>query len=254
LQLFLPLAAGISLLAGLVVLGGLARDSLREEGGHIIAFADVECEPPEGMSRKKFLEEAQYLADLPDRIKLLDPDINSRIAEGLSVHPWVARVRRVERRPNRGLRVDLVYRVPVLAMAGEERAVDAEGILLPASARRKNLPTLRARVSPPRDGPGHAWGDDTVKGAAAVAGLLLPHLARLKLTACTVEGDSTNLVLRTSGTRILWGRPPGREHPDEARARQKLQRLLDRPDLEGQEHDLRPAAGVLRGALAQPSP
>ena len=156
-QLVLPLAAGAGLFVGLIVLGGRAREELRQEGEHTLAFADVECDPPAGLSRQAFLEEVQYLANLPDRFNLLDPDINVRIAEGLSAHPWVAEVKRVEQLPADRVRVELGYRVPVLAVARNGRAVDRDGVLLPASARMKGLPVLRRGCGRPRKdrvGPG----------------------------------------------------------------------------------------------------
>src|SRR5947209_766522 len=98
-QLGLPLAAGAGLIAGLLVLAARARDDLARRGGPVIAFTDVECEPPPGLSRQDFLQEAQYLAGLPDRFDLLAEDTLAQLEGGLAVHPWVARVRRVQRLP-----------------------------------------------------------------------------------------------------------------------------------------------------------
>ena len=142
-QLLLPLAAGAGLIAGLIVLGNRARDQLRQEGQDTIAFSDIECDPPAGVTRQEFLEEAQYLADLPDRINLLDPDANARIASGLAEHPWVDRVKLVEQLPFRRVRAELLYRVGVLSVADPGRIVDRHGVLLPASADNKGLPVLR---------------------------------------------------------------------------------------------------------------
>ena len=38
----------------------------------MIAFSDIECEPPGKLSREEFLGEVQYLANWPDEINLLD--------------------------------------------------------------------------------------------------------------------------------------------------------------------------------------
>jgi hypothetical protein len=250
-QLVLPLAAGLGLIAAVVLIGGTVRERLRHDGGRVIVFSDIECDPPEGLTRLEFLEQVQYLANLPDQFNLLDPDTSPHIVEALSTHPLVAAVSRVEQLPAGRLRVQLIYRVAVLCVANPAGVVDRDGVLLPSSTQHKDLPVLRARVAFPLAGPGHPWSDDTVKAAASVAGLLHPQLQTLKLHSCTIELDKGDIVLRTPATKVLWGRPPGRERPEEARAQRKLQRLLERPHLDGQEHDLRSAACVHRRMPAQ---
>jgi hypothetical protein len=245
-QLVLPLSAGAALLAVVLLLGGVVRERLRQHGGKVIAFTEIECDPPEGLTREEFLQQVQYLANLPDEINLLDAETSTRIVDALLAHPLVAKVQRVEPLPAGRLRVQLVYRVAVLLVANPAGVVDRDGVLLPSSTQRKDLPVLRARVAYPMAGPGHPWGDETVKAAAAVAGLLHPHLQALRLQGCIIVVDKGDLVIRTASTKILWGRPPGRERPEEARAERKLQRLLERPELDGQEHDLRSATCVHR--------
>jgi hypothetical protein len=247
-QLGLPLLVGAALLVGLLVCGALLREQLRQEGVSSIDFTDIECDPPPGVERQDLLLEARYLAEVPARISLLEPGANETIARALATHPWVAEVKRVEQVPPGRVRVRLVYRVAVLAVAKPPLTVDRHGVLLPQAARREGLPVLHARVAPPRGGPGAAWGDATVKAAAAVAGLLHPHTQALKLAGCRVEVEAGDLVLTTATARILWGQPPGSERPDEVTAEQKVQRLLARPALEGHQHDLRPASGVVRRA------
>ena len=66
-QFLLPLLLGAGLLGGLLLAGHLARERLRQRGEGALAFTDVECDPPPGLSRREFLEEAQYLARLPER-------------------------------------------------------------------------------------------------------------------------------------------------------------------------------------------
>jgi hypothetical protein len=246
MQFVLPLAAGAGLLAGLLACAALLKEQLRQSGGPSIAFTDIECEPPPGLDRQELLMEARYLAELPLRISLLDPDANETIVRGLSAHPWVAEVRRVEQLPPGRVRVQLTYRVAVLAVERPALAVDRLGVLLPQTARRDALPVLCCSVAPPAGGPGHLWGDRTVTGAAAVAGQLLPHLKTLKLAGCRIEVDRGDLVLATAATRILWGRPPGEERAAEALAEEKVRRLLKQPALDGQEHDLRQASGIVR--------
>jgi hypothetical protein len=247
-QFLLPLLCGAGLLGGLLWAGHLARERLRRGGEHAFAFTDVECDPPPGLSRREFLGEAQYLARLPDRLNRHDADTPGRVADALELHPWVARVDRVERLPDGRLRAALAYRVPVLAVAEPARAVDRAGTLLPVAARRDGLPMLTDRVPPPGP-PGRPWPDARVKAAARVTHLLGPHLQELGLAGCTVEVRDGQLTLRTAKARVLWGSAPGQEKDGEAGAREKVERLRAAPRLDGQEHDLRPSKGVARRPL-----
>jgi hypothetical protein len=53
--------------------------------------------------------------------------------------------------------------------------------------------------------------------------------------------DDGQVSLKTKNSRVLWGQQPGREEEGEARAADKLQRLLA-TKLAGRETDLRPLA------------
>jgi hypothetical protein len=242
-QLGLPIAVAASLVVGVVVFGQQLRDRLNARG-IMISFADLECEHPKEMTRQQFLEEAQYLAALPDQLDALDKSTPSRIHTALSAHPWVARVKEV--RVGRGGRcqVQLQYRTPVLAVTKPAREVDSEGILLPRSTRRKGLPVLTTAVIPPAGRPGESWGDVRVTAAAQVVSQLLPHVERMGLASFTVDVENGEVVLGTTNARILWGRPPGQEKEGEALAETKLQRLPDSTRLTGQEWDLRPASAA----------
>jgi hypothetical protein len=228
-QLGLPVAAGAALVAGLLLLSRRARDDLVARGEHVVAFTDIECDPPPGLTRQEFLQEAQYLAGLEDRFDLLDADTTALLERGLAVHPWVARVRRVERLPEGGVRAEMEYRVPVLWVPQPGRAVDGDGVLLPVSAGRQGLPVLAGKVTPPAALPGQLWNDLSVRAAARVLALVRPHAAALALDGAAVEVDAGVVAVRTARARIVWGRPPGEEGPDEPDAQAKLARLLGAP-------------------------
>lgn len=161
------LAAGL-LLAGLIVLGRAALDRVRHDDRYTAAFADIDCEPPGGMTRADFLGEVQYLSEQPGRLRLLDEGLASRLADAFARHPWVERVERVELAPPRLVRVQLRYRRPVLAVphAGQLRTVDRHGVLLPAKAPTEGLPIFPGKASPPKGPAGTAWGDAAVEEAA----------------------------------------------------------------------------------------
>jgi hypothetical protein len=170
----LALALGVGLfLAGLIWLGEAAREDLREQQRCLLPFADVACSPPPGLNRGDFLDEVRYLANVPQRLNLLDPDLATRLAQAFAQHPWVARVERVEVLPPSEVRVQLRYRRPALAvpMGGQLRVVDEQGILLPRRAPTAGLPVFHGKASSPAGPAGTAWGDPAIVAAARKAGL-----------------------------------------------------------------------------------
>jgi hypothetical protein len=283
LQALAPLVAGLLLLAGVVAAGRWARGRLEQQDSWSVAFADIDCVPPEGLTREEFLGEVQFLADHPDRLVLLDPTLPDHLAQAFAAHPWVEQVRHVGVLRDRGVRVEVEYRRAVLAvclpadhpLAGGSvflpawsgmgrnalvpcRAVDREGLLLPARATRAGLPLLHADVAAPTGAPGTPWGDARVRAAAAAAAFLEPHREGLGLADADWEAEGETLILSRPRLRIVWGRAPGREEPGEAPASVKLQRLrayLDQKrSLAGCEHDLRPAGAARHTSLPAQGP
>ncbi len=238
-QVGLPLAAGALLLGGALVLGGLGLDELRARGHYAVAFAEIECGPPPGLTREEFLAEVQYLGRLPDRLDLFAPGLDESVAAAFAAHPWVEEVKRVERPGPTRLRVELAYRQAVLGVAwrGQRRAVDRGGVLLPVAADQAGLPVLEGVKAPPHGRPGEAWGDPAVLAAARTAAVMLPHLEEAGLAGCAVEVGPEGVVLRGGGRVVLWGRPPGEEAAGEPAAEEKVQRLGEK----GAEVDLRRA-------------
>jgi hypothetical protein len=282
LQALVAVAAGLLLLAGVLALGGWARQRLRQEEARSVPLDDLDVQPPDGLSRGEFLAEVRSLASLPDRLPLLDPDLPGMLARAFAGHPEVEGVGRVEVLPGRRVRALVTYRRAALAVSlppgctpegggvlvetrsgvGQSarvlcRAVDRSGILLPARATRGGVPVLSTEVDPPAGPAGTAWGDARVQAAAAVAGLLAPHLARLGLADTTVDFEGANLVLSRPSLRLLWGRPPGEEFPGEAPAGLKVGRLLESREGPGGlagDYDLRPAEGPRHFPLPRQGP
>jgi hypothetical protein len=154
--------------AGLIVLGQHAQDQLRDRDRFALPFAEIECQPcPPYQAPSDFLDEVQYLARLPGRLRLLDPDLGKQLAEGFAQHPWVRRVEQVEITAKK-VRVRLVYRRPALAVRRGEsvRVVDVDGILLPKEAPVDGLPVFSGKAPQPAGPAGTRWGDPAVEEMA----------------------------------------------------------------------------------------
>jgi hypothetical protein len=109
----------------------------------------------------------------------VDPALKDKLTAAFVRHPWVAQVTGVTVGADGGVRVDLRFRTPVLAVtvAGEPepRAVDKAAILLPAAPDRATLTLLATPVLPPTKHEGERWDDPTVRRAAELAELYRPR-------------------------------------------------------------------------------
>jgi hypothetical protein len=246
IQLGLPLLAGAGLFAGVVYSGRFLGDRMRDQGTLVAAFADIECDPPEGMTRREFLAEAQYLAELPDTLEVLHGETPPRIAAALARHPWVARVKQVRLGAQGRVQAELVYREPALAVERPPRLVDGDGVLLPRGAKASGLPVLTTKVSAPAGNAGQRWADVRVAAAAQVAALLRPRLGALGLAGSKVTVQEGEVTFDAAKCRLVWGRPPGQEKAGEAAAETKLRRLPELEALAGWDWDVRPAGGATK--------
>jgi hypothetical protein len=226
-QFVLPLVVGVGLIGGVLWLSDRARDDLRRQGKHVASFTDIECDPPPGLTRVEFLEEAQYLAGLPDRLDLLDTRTPDRVRDALQGHPWVAEVRQVRIRGDK-IQAEVEHRKPALWVEWSPRsarAVDAGGVLLPVSATKEGLSILTGPVSRPVVRAGEAWGDPAVEIAAKLVGWLRERPGVVELADCRIEVRGDELTLMVGKRRIIWGRAPGNEKPPEPDAAKKAVRL-----------------------------
>jgi hypothetical protein len=210
-QFVLPLLAAAGLVAAVIWLGRLARDDLRKRQAPF-TFAQIDCAPPPGMTREDFLKEAQYLAELPDRL-----DLNDETAE---------RVRQVRVSPE-GVSADVECRAGVVWVDLYARAVDRHGVLLPVSATREGLIVLTSRARPPSGRAGQPWGNPDVEATAKVVGVLFERDKLGVLKGFTAETTGGEVVFRRDKQRVVWGRAPGQEKPGEPDAEAKTARLLD---------------------------
>jgi hypothetical protein len=162
------LLALLVLFVGLVMLHRALRSELREDARYTATWAAIECTPPQGLSREAFLTQVQERSDLPETIHFLDADLARHLAQAFARHPWVEQVECVEITPSREIRVQLRYRRPVLAVeaAGQLRAVDGDGVLLPSEAQTEGLPRFPGTAFPPAGPAGTHWNDPAVEEAA----------------------------------------------------------------------------------------
>jgi len=174
----LTLGVAAGLLFGLSRVGDEARRNIGPRDRYAVKFADIRCDAPPGMTRETFLAEVRYVANASPTLQTMDPELNSKLTTAFAAHPWVANVDAMSVEPPDVVNVKLVFRKPVLAVrvngAGGLRAVDAKGVLLPASASTAGLPELLTPVSRPPE-PGQLWPDAIVQNAAPVAAEYKPR-------------------------------------------------------------------------------
>lgn len=187
-----------------------------------------------------FVDQVIESADLPDEVSVLEPDLAPRIADAFEQHPWVKKPVKVRVSVPARVEVSFDYREPVAMVSISDGfyPVDAEGILLPPGDFPPSdihlYPRITGMTTPPLAGVGSAWGDDRVTAAARLAVVLFPYWSEWKLTSVEVPPRSTadvvyeelRLVVNTEGgSRIIWGRAPGNDHPLEVTDDQKIGRL-----------------------------
>lgn len=244
-QGLVPILCGMALLLGAIATGRTARDSLHDRTAYCLAFADIDCQPPEGRTRTDFLNEVRSLAVQPAALHVLDDDLSHRLHRAFLAHPWVESVRRVAV-ARASVHVEMEYRRAILAVAqadGKWRLVDPRGILLSESLVRPRLPVLLTDVAAPQGPAGSRWSDARITAVVKTAAFLQPHLARLHLENSRIEIIEGDIIFVDTGVRVVWGHAPGQEKDGEAPAQLKLRRLLDyqtqHDGLDSLEHDVR---------------
>lgn len=172
-------------------------------------------------------------------LSVLDDQLLERVRNAFALHPWVAKVERVERRWPASIHVDVVYRRPVCVVeaAGRLVVVDAEGVVLPdedfSPVEKARYPRLAGIDSGPLGPVGTRWGHPRVTGAAEIAAVLLPAWESLGLerilpsvmAPSAPEQEQTYELLTRKGTWIFWGKAPSAEGRGEPSAADKLAHL-----------------------------
>ena len=187
-----------------------------------------------------------HTAGLDRRLSILDPAFPETVKNAFALHPWIAKVDRIEKLVPAGVQVDVTFRKPVAvieAPSGDTALllpVDGWGIHLPADdvppIRRQYLPRITGIFDQPPVG--QRWEDPRVAGAVEIAALLGDVWEALHLQEITpstrpdvlITGSEEHqyfvyeLVAR-GGTRIQWGPAPQARVPGEDAFAVKLQRL-----------------------------
>ena len=171
---FATLIAIVALLASIVWVGLQAASEIQSRSRYTLAFTDIDCDVPAGLDKNTFLAEVRYLSDFPETFPAHDPPTQERLREAFRKHPWVERVQGGYFTVGRKYQLDVIARLPVLAVQVRDgiplaRIVTATGILLPAGAVPSQLAVLIGEVPSPLTPAGQVWNDPIVKRAAELA-------------------------------------------------------------------------------------
>jgi hypothetical protein len=236
--------AVVTVLIAVAVGGALAaawqrwgRAALQERKFRLTEASFEATPPPSWISSPVIAEVIRdgCLAGMP----VHDPALVQRVAEAFALHPWVARVVRVEKRYPARVIVQLEYRRPVavvpVATRGESGLllVDAQGVLLPThdfvSSQARDYLRIEGIDTLPAGVYGTPWGSRRVSEAASIAAAIGPRWKELGLYAivpvASADGGDTYELRTPQGVRVVWGRPPGQEAPGEPPAAAKLAAL-----------------------------
>ncbi len=264
----------VAIVAASVVFG--ARQIWRGVQSHVeaeseyqVAPGDIEISGLPAWIKADVKAEVIRDAGLPERISILDDRVPERLSQAFSLHPWVAKVEKVECTYPAHIRVKLVYRRPVAMMEvrGGLLPVDSDAVLLPtndfSSREAEGYLRVSGAASSPAGPVGTPWGDSAVQAAAKLAALLDPIKEKLQLRRVRIhfaQNASDDLphaelaIITRAGNAFVWGSGPGDEALEEAKQDEKLSRLeklaADRGSLDAvpeKERDLRrvPAAAPL---------
>lgn len=169
LKALLALGLVALMIGGLGYLGRKAGEAVSHLERYAVPVSSIQLTPPPGQERLDFLTEVRFQSHLPDRVQAVAPDLKDTLTAAFRKHPWVEDVLSVSVDPDRTIRMELVYRKPVLALKllndPTLRATDSAGVLLPLAAKTDGLPVL-VNVQPAAVIPGQPFPGTDVKRAA----------------------------------------------------------------------------------------
>ena len=205
---------------------------------YIVTPERIEITPQPAWIHAKIKEEVFRTAGI-NRLDLRDRKILEQIAQAFSLHPWIAKVVRVEKRFPAMIRVELAYRRPVAAVEVEPHGkkglifIDEQGVLLPdadfAPGQSKDFLRIVSHNELPAAGYGAPWGSPRITGAARLAAtweMRWQPLGLYRIDSIVAIGGQAIYELQTPRqVRIMWGSSPGSESASEPTAEQKITAL-----------------------------
>jgi hypothetical protein len=215
--------------------------SLGNRPEYRLAFRQIQISPaPPNPVPDDLVEQVAKISDMPAELSILDDGLAADVAKAFQKHPWVQRVVRVRKSNPATVHVELEYRRPVAMVqySGRRIPIDVDTIVLPgtdfSAADATKYPLIQNVTSSPGTQPGIGWNDPGLLAAARLANLLGEHWKTLKLEAISVPSDTASQndpndvpleLLTAGGSRVIWGRAPGNDHPGELEPSQKIRRL-----------------------------
>ena len=232
-----PLGA-LAIVAGAAAAGWLAwqqtRDDLDRNTDSLLTGEAIEVVGIPDWVTTDLKWQALRNASLDMPLPLDDPSLERRLARAFDMHPWVARVERVETRHPAAATVTIQCRTPVamVRVQGGLLAIDAEATVLPSAdftpEAAAAYPVITGITSSPLGPEGSAWGDPAVAAGAAVIAASGPEWQPLGLTECRGVAGADGVVWELLGgdeLRVVFGSAPGQERPGEPTAAAKIARL-----------------------------
>jgi hypothetical protein len=230
--------AGAAFVIGPSLFGFLPDLTQRDE--YRLATSQIQIPDPPRWVPVTLLEQIIEDAGLPEEVSVLDEGLAEQLAAAFKKHPWVEGEVAVEMTVPARIRVTFEYRRPVAMVEVLDGfyPVDDAGVLLPPrdfpESEVEAYPRIVGMATTPLGGVGSTWGDARVIGASRIAVALTPWWREWKLESIVVPArqtaeqtyDKLEFVVTTQGgSRIIWGRPPGNEHPLEIADEEKIKRL-----------------------------
>ena len=188
------------------------------------------------------VEEEAIQQNRLDQIRITHPGAVQKVVEAFSVHPWIASVQKVEKKPA-GIFVELNYRRPVAMVEVDHGGlvpIDGTAVVLNGElfSDTEKSEYLRISVRNPRFESlvyGAIWNDLRIRDAAQIAMACEEHWRSLGLVRVMNASHLTNdemrlapfVLVTLTGTAIIWGRAPGKELTGEASAEEKLVAIVE---------------------------
>jgi hypothetical protein len=96
-------------IGAILELGSQAAESIAADPRYTQDVLDIDCNAPPGQERVTFLQEVHYYGRLPERLNVLESDLEAQLLKAFEEHPRVAQVARLSV-VGRRIRVELIFR------------------------------------------------------------------------------------------------------------------------------------------------